>query len=55
MFTSMDKALVALLMGIISIINLQFGWNLGFDANFVSTLVAALTPFIVYWIPNKVV
>lgn len=53
MFTTLDKALVALVMGILSILNLVFGVNLGLDPATVSTVIAALTPFLVYFIPNK--
>lgn len=53
MFTSLDKALIALVMGILSILNLVFGFNLGIDPAVVSSIIAALTPVLVYYIPNK--
>lgn len=53
MFTSFDKALVALVMGVLSILNLKFGVNLGIEESTVSAVIAALTPFIVYFWPNK--
>lgn len=53
MFTTMDKALAAVVMGILSILNLAFGWNLGLDPATVSGIIAALTPLVVYLIPNK--
>ena len=53
MFTTIDKALAALVMGILSILNLLFGIDLGLSPETVSTIIAALTPLIVYLIPNK--
>ena len=53
MFTSLDKALVAVVMGILSILNLKFGFNIGIDPTVVSSVIAALTPLLVYIIPNK--
>ena len=53
MFTQLDKALVALVMSILSILNLVFGINFGMDPAVISSIIAALTPVLVYWIPNK--
>ena len=53
MFTSLDKALAALVMGLLSILNLVFGWNIGLAPETVSAVIAALTPLIVYLVPNK--
>ena len=54
MFTSVDKALVAVVMGAL------FIWNtfvpthvIGLDPNTVSTFIGALTPVLVYLVPNK--
>ena len=53
MFTQLDKALVALVMSVLSILNLVFGINFGMDPAVISSIIAALTPVLVYWIPNK--
>ena len=53
MFTSMDKALAALVMAALSIVNLAFGTHISADPVLVSGVIAALTPVIVYLIPNK--
>ncbi len=53
MFTTVDKALVALIMGVISILNLVFGINIGIAPETVSAIIAAITPLLVYLIPNK--
>lgn len=53
MFTAIDKALVALVMGALSLMNLVFGWNLGVSPETVSAIIAAVTPFLVYFIPNR--
>jgi hypothetical protein len=53
MFTSMDKAIVALIMGVLSILNLVWGINIGVSAETVSAIIAAVTPILVYLIPNK--
>lgn len=54
MFTSMDKALVALIMSALFLINFFFGLNLGFvTQETVATVVSLLTPILVWAIPNK--
>jgi len=53
MFTSMDKALVALIMGVLYILNSVAGINLGFTETQVATVIGILTPILVYFIPNK--
>lgn len=53
MFTTLDKALAALVMAVLSIVNLVFGWNFGISPETVSGIIAALTPLIVYMVPNK--
>ena len=44
MFTTVDKALAALVMGLLSILNLLFGIDLGLSPETVSAIIAALTP-----------
>ncbi len=53
MFTSVDKALVALIMGVLYILNTFAGIDLGVDAQTVSVIIGALTPVLVYFVPNK--
>jgi len=53
MFTTFDKALVALIMALLSILNLVFGVDLGLDEATISALVATLTPLAVYLWPNR--
>jgi len=54
MFTSIDKALVAMVMGVLFIIQSYTGINLGWiTAEQVSTIIGLLTPVLVWAIPNK--
>ena len=54
MFTSIDKALVALIMSIIWLINFFFGYNLSWiSQDTIATLVGLLTPILVWAVPNK--
>ena len=54
MFTSMDKALVALIMSAVFLLNFFFGLNLGFvTQETVATVVSLVTPILVWAIPNK--
>lgn len=54
MFTSVDKALVALVMAVIWLVNFFFGVNLGWiTQDTVATVVGLLTPVLVWAIPNK--
>jgi hypothetical protein len=51
MYTTLDKAIVALVMGIIGIVGVVYR-PLNIDPTIVTTLVGALTPIIVYVWPN---
>ena len=53
MFTTIDKALIAIVMGVLSLLNLLFGINFGIDPAALSSIIAALTPVLVWLIPNK--
>lgn len=55
MFTSIDKALVALVMGALYLLNTFAGINLGVDEAVVTSVIAAATPILVYFWPNKTV
>ncbi len=53
MFTSFDKAIVAIIMGALYIANSVFGINLGFTEAQVGAVIGVLTPILVYIFPNK--
>jgi len=53
MFTSFDKALAAIVMGVIYLLNSVFGLNLGISADTVNTIIVAVTPLLVWLLPNK--
>lgn len=53
MFTSIDKAITAFIMGGLSIGNLLFGSKIGIDPNVLGTVIGGLTPILVWLIPNK--
>jgi membrane-associated HD superfamily phosphohydrolase len=56
MFTSIDKALVALVMGVLFIIQTFTGFNLSWltEAQ-ITTVIGLLTPVLVWAIPNKTI
>jgi hypothetical protein len=54
MFTSIDKALVALIMGLLFILQTFTGVSTSWvSAETVATVVGLLTPVLVWAIPNK--
>lgn len=53
MYTSLDKALVALIMAGASIGNLLFGEHWQVSEPYVTAVVAVATPILVYLVPNK--
>jgi len=54
MFTTIDKAITALVMGGLSILNLFHVFTISDQtATIVGTVIGALTPVLVYLIPNK--
>lgn len=54
MFTSIDKALVAMVMGILFILQSYFGFNTSWiSQETVTTIIGLLTPVLVWAIPNK--
>ena len=55
MFTSIDKALVAMVMGILFILNTFFGINVSWiSQETVATIIGLITPVLVWAIPNKI-
>lgn len=55
MLTTIDKAIVALLPGLIVWINQTWGWHLNADPAAIGTFVSAVSAILVYFIPNKAV
>lgn len=53
MFTSIDKALTAIVMGVLYLISYFGGFDFGLTEPMVAAIFAALTPFLVWLIPNK--
>ena len=54
MFTSVDKALIAVIMGAVFLINEFVGVNLGFvTEEVVTTVVGLVGPLLVYFVPNR--
>jgi hypothetical protein len=53
MFTAIDKALVAVIMGAIYLANEFLGISFGLTEGQVQTAVALITPVLVWIIPNK--
>lgn len=53
MFTSIDKALVALIMAVIYLVNTFTPVDFGVSHETVANIVAIITPVLVYLIPNK--
>lgn len=55
MFTTIDKALVGIIMGVLFILNSYFGVHLGFTEEQVTSFLAIILPVLIYFIPNKTV
>ncbi len=53
MFTTYDKALVALLMAVIFFANNLLGFHFALSQDAANTIAAVVTPLIVYLVPNK--
>lgn len=52
MFTTVDKAIVALIMSVLSILDLLFGINFGLGEGTVATIAALVGPILVWAVPN---
>ena len=48
-----NKAIVALVMALIGVANTFFNTSIAITPETVNTVVALLTPLLVYWIPNR--
>lgn len=53
MFTSIDKAITAFVMAVLFFLDQFAGLHFGLDEGTVSTIAAALSPFLVWLIPNR--
>jgi hypothetical protein len=53
MITRFDKAIVALIMSIFGLLNVIWEIPIPFTEDQLSTILAVLTPILVYLIPNK--
>jgi len=53
MFTAWDKALVAAIMAILQILDSIFGISLGITEGWLHSVLAVLTPILVWYVPNR--
>lgn len=53
MFTSIDKALVALMMGVVFILQNYFGITLGLTETMAQSIAGAIGALLVWAVPNK--
>lgn len=53
MVTSIDKALVAVIMGVLYLLNTFAGIDLGVSEATINAIIAAVTPLLVWIVPNK--
>jgi hypothetical protein len=55
MFTSVDKAITAVVLGLLSIVNIVWGVDLfgGYAEELIGIIIAILFPVLVYAVPNK--
>jgi TctA family transporter len=55
MYTTFDKALIALLLAALSILNILFGIELFgvHTEQAIGIIIAVLIPILVWWFPNK--
>ena len=53
MFTSVDKALTAIVMAVLYLLNSLGGIDIGLSEETVAAILAALTPLVVWLVPNK--
>jgi hypothetical protein len=52
-YTSIDKALAGLVLAVVYLLNNLFGANINIDVGLVNNIIVAITPFVVWLIPNK--
>ena len=54
MYTTFDKALVALIMAVLNILQSVFHISVGISPDTLTVIIAALTPVLVWLFPNKI-
>lgn len=53
MFTSIDKALIAVIMGLLYLFTSFSGISTEFVRNIIETSIPLITPILVYFVPNR--
>lgn len=53
MFSTVDKALVAVIMGALSLLDLLFGIHFGLPEGVIAQIAAVAGPILVWAIPNR--
>lgn len=53
MFTSMDKAIAAVLMGAGFVANRLWGWDIGLDESTYASIASVITGALVWAVPNN--
>lgn len=53
MFTSYDKALTALILAALYLLNNLLGIHVGIDEGTIAGVITAITPILVWLVPNK--
>jgi len=53
MFSSLDKAIVATIMGVVYVLNSFGGFDIGLTEQTVSMVIGGLTPILVWLVPNR--
>ncbi len=53
MFTSIDKAIVGLIMAAVFLINNFTGWHFALSEDVVNGIAGVLTPFLIWLTPNR--
>lgn len=52
MYTQFDKAIVAVIMAVVTFVQKKFNINLGLDEGTLTNILIALTPILIYFFPN---
>lgn len=53
MLTAFDKAIVAAIMAGLVVIEQVWGWGSGITEEYVTVVIAALSPILVWLVPNR--
>lgn len=52
-FTQYNKLWAACVMSILALVELHFGWSFGLSEEIVLSIIAIITPLLVWLIPNR--